>query len=767
MTLFWKQGLILAVLSALVILTVYTVKIKTDLANFFVTTGNTEQALLASEMQSGALSKRYLVSLRAVDGLAQSTELVADLIGQFRSVDGVSEVWQPGSERVAIAEIAQLYARHSAQLYPPSVDLALDSMFTEAGLQQRAVLLKKALLSPQASVVKVIAKHDPLLLTFDTFQSLAPQFESQVQSTNLYHNLVIETTVAGLNVPEQRLIQQRLKKKVSTLNDQYKTKLILEMTGVPIFAVATQSLIENDVKRLTIVSSIAITCVFFLLFRSFTALFWVFALLTTVVITSVLVTHAVFGFIHGMTLAIGTTLIGVCIDYPIHALVHFHETPLKQRHISVVKIWPSMLMGGMTTIVGYVALGFSGYPGFKQIAVYASTGILVSLLITRYALPKVLTGNNRQNIFLPGLQQWVRFCLRFKKILWLLIALLLIVAISGVTKLNWMKDLQQLTPEMDYLKVQDQAIRSRMVSIEPGRFVLVKGDDVEGTLQKAEHVYSALDTLQTKNKLEHYFGLGPWLLSEQKQAINQRRLVSFINPQHRALWQTALAEQGLSVKSLGELNYQQQTPLTLQDVFANPVKHLIDSQIIVDKQQNQTLLMIWLGEHDPAAVARVVAKLPDVEYFSQRDMLNSMALHYSERALTMLWLGLGFILLLLLLRYRSLFAACITLMPAVISAVIILGGWSLTQQSVSFLHLIGFLLAVAICVDYGIFFRENGGGNIQRTYQAIAASMLTSTTAFGCLIFAETTLLRMLAIIVAMGVVIGFLLCPMIIKPIR
>ena len=33
-------------------------------------------------------------------------------------------------------------------------------------------------------------------------------------------------------------------------------------------------------------------------------------------------TLAVFGSIHGLTIAFGTTLLGVCIDYPVHLLNH-------------------------------------------------------------------------------------------------------------------------------------------------------------------------------------------------------------------------------------------------------------------------------------------------------------------------------------------------------------------------------------------------------------------------------------------------------------
>jgi len=67
-------------------------------------------------------------------------------------------------------------------------------------------------------------------------------------------------------------------------------------------------------------------------------------------------------------------------------------------------------------------------------------------------------------------------------------------------------------------------------------------------------------------------------------------------------------------------------------------------------------------------------------------------------------------------------------------------------------------------VDYGIFYQENRGEDIALTYQAMSASMLTSALAFGSLMVSESTSLKILASVVVLGVFLGFLLCPIIIK---
>lgn len=113
------------------------------------------------------------------------------------------------------------------------------------------------------------------------------------------------------------------------------------MTGVPMFAVATQTLIESDIKFISIFSSLALMLLFLLIFRSFRVLFWVFSLLMMVMTIAILVTNLVFGSVHGMTIAIGSTLIGICIDYPIHAIVHAQGLPQAQRIAVIKRIFPA------------------------------------------------------------------------------------------------------------------------------------------------------------------------------------------------------------------------------------------------------------------------------------------------------------------------------------------------------------------------------------------------------------------------------------------
>ncbi len=746
----------------LAIIVALSVEFKTDLSAFIIAGDNAEELLLASEMQSGALSRRYLISVGSSTGTPVTGAFMQALQDRLKTVDGVVEVWSPEQHNQSMQATQTLYRDYGSALYSLTPEQALAEIFTPQGLTQRAEFLKQALLSAQGETVKSIALHDPLLLTLTGFRAVGAQMQQTAHTDTQYRNLILETAMAGLDAPQQSRIQLEINSAFKALMQGSSESWQLEMTGVPVFAAATQQLIQGDITQVSILSSIGLMALFLLLFGSFGALVQVFTLLIIVILSAILTTAWVFGYVHGMTVAIGSTLIGICIDYPIHAVAHAQTVRDEDKTAAIVKIWPSMLLGGVTTLVGYAALGASGYPGFQQIAVYAGAGIVVALLLTRFLLPGLITGGSCRQLKVPLVLLWATFCARFRP--WLLAVLLALLGASlfGLQSLRWLEDMQDLTPELDYLKENDKRIRSRMVSIEPGRFVLITGKDLEAALQKTEQIYPVLERLKRQGDLADYFGLYPWLLSAQQQLRNQELLQDYLTGENRQLWQEALRQQGLSVKRLGHLDYPKQEPLTLAQVFATPVKRLIDSRII--RTEQQTVVMIWLAEHEPEALRAAFDKNEDVRYFSQRDLLNDMTRGYTDRARTLLAVGLVVIVLLLFGRYKNLVKTLQTLLPAVLAALLILGIWSLGSAAVSFLHLVGFLLVVAICADYGIFYQENRGGDINLTYQAMAASMLTSALAFGCLCIADSTALRILGGVVVAGVLLGFLFCPLIIK---
>ena len=756
-----RAQIFLGFLLVLLGLTTFFTTFKSDIGRFFITSTTAEQALLAGEIQSGVLSRRYILAIGS-DKQKPSAAFIASFTQQLKIISGVNAVWNAQENHSALETLASVYAKQAAHLYSYQPAHDLTALLTAAGLAERARLLKTSLLSPYSESIKKIAAVDPLLLSLQNLLEKPTHFLNPAPASRFYENLILETTMSGMDASAQTKIQQQVQTIFSQQKQQFAEESHLEMTGVPVFASATQNRMQNELTRISLISTLALGGLFFWLFKSLRLLFWVGALLLSVVCSALLLTQLVFGFVHTLTIAIGTTLIGICVDYPIHALVHGQTVDKKQRVSTIAKIFPSMLLGGATTLIGYFALGLSGYPGFEQVAVYAGAGIFLALFLTRYLLPHLIQDDAPATATIQPATYWLRFAQQHRESFFIALSALLIVSVLALPSLHWMSDLQELTPEMASLKAQDAKIRARMVSVEPGRFVLITANNSEQALQRLEQIYPLLDKAKKQGALRDYFGLYPWLLSQQQQRENARQLHAAFSTKNTQQWQQALTEQGLSVAYLGQLTYPESPFLTPEQVFATPLGHLLEQQLLTYKEQ--TLAIIWLADHEARALQTLFAHHPFAHYISQRDRLNEMAVTYQHKAQVMLLLGLGLIGLLLSCRYKAIWQALDTLAPALLSAIFVLAGCALTGVAISFLHLVGLLLVVSIGVDYGIFYRENRSDNLILTYQAMAASMLTSGIAFACLLLADTTVLKILAQVVSSGVLLSFLLCPILIK---
>jgi predicted exporter len=775
-----RKWLFLLLLPILLTVTWRQLRVETDLNLFFTATDNEDTALLSGFLKSGELTRRYLLMLGPRDEIAAARETSAPLavsgedaasLGVFTSalaqklagLEAVERVWLANEPPRSWIEAVQAYAPRHALIYSLDPRAEQATLFDPARLGERAAHLRQALLSPQGGFLKPIAKQDPLLLSLHGFRRMQGQLEKQAGSAPGHAGLILESRAASLDAESQERLQSAIRGQFETLNAANGGAFQLGMTGIPVFTVAAHREISRDITVVSTLSTVGVALVFLFMFRSFAALHWMFLIQTASFAAGALVTALVFGQIHSLTLALGASLIGICTDYPIHVLVHC----AKHRGIlpgdAARLLWPSLVMGGLTTIIGYCALGTTGFPGLEQIAVFAVGGIAASLFLTRWILPALLVSTPLHPAHLPGLHAWIGFCQRRRASLLVLLAAGVAASALLLPRMHWMEDLQNLMLDMTELKQQDQAIRAHVTSIEPGRFVLIQAPDMETALQRSESAEQRLDALKETGALDEYHGLFPWLVSRRLQQENLDAYRQALSPAFQEAWRAAVADAGLSVAKLGHLPSAVADTLRPEDVLATDVRHILAGQII--EQNGQVALAIWLGKHDPGTVAGALKGLEGVRYFSQRDLLNRMAQQYRDQALTMLGYSVLLMSLILWLQERNAMKVFLTLLPSLASSLFIFAIWAVLEQEVSFLHVIGLLLSISLCVDYGIFFMDNRGRDTGITYHAIAASTLTTIASFGALGLAKTPSLSVLSVSVTLGVTLGFLLCPLLVSP--
>ncbi len=745
----------------LVALVFWKTEVHTNIGDFFFPGTDTDAGFLAGQLQSDEFSRRYLMSVNH-PGIADTTatEFISQLFRELDKLDSVNRVWFAQLDDADVERLLASYRRHQIHLFSLAPEQEIPALITPTGLASQARIVKDALLGPDPMRVKSILEHDPMLLTFNWLKAIGEQFNQQGNAAG-HTSFFLETQSSGLNTSAQATLQQRFLETFERVNAGFEQDFSFEYTGVPVFAVQIKNQATEDIRRISTLSIATVVLLSLWVFRSWRALFCTALVLTATVSLAILITQLVFDQLHGLTLALGTTLIGICIDYFIHSMVHAGDKTAEQRKQSIRQIWPTLITGGATTLIGYIALSISGFPGLQQIAVFTGTGIITALLLARFVLPGLM--DLLGVTITPTINlQWFLEIATLRGFRYSVFFIIAAAAIAGLPAIHWGNDLNMMTPELENLKQKDSEIRSRMASIEPGRFILTEGKTTEQALRASEAVLPVLEKLRAQRDLDAFYPPFPWLASKQLQTSNQLTWNALLTPDIRSQWDAALSSAGLNAAALPRLEKSHAPFLDLDQVKDSPAWPLISRQII--QLPDKTAIVIWLGKHHPDAVIAALLDTPNSHYFSQKERFDQLAVAYRNKAQSMLIVGILVIFAILAIRYRSVWTAIRVLIPAGLSILILLGAWGLAGSPMGLLHLIGLLLTAAVCVDYGIFFLENKSDNEVRTFQAITVSAITTSAAFACLGAAENPALHALAWTVSPGVLAGFLLCPVILR---
>ena len=97
-----------------------------------------------------------------------------------------------------------------------------------------------------------------------------------------------------------------------------------------------------------------------------------------------------YGTVFGITVGFGSALIGEAVDYSIYYFVQSGRLGVDRWR---ARFWPTIRLGVLTSICGFAALLFSGFPGLAQLGLYSLSGVLTAALVTRFILPP-LAGSN-------------------------------------------------------------------------------------------------------------------------------------------------------------------------------------------------------------------------------------------------------------------------------------------------------------------------------------------------------------------------------------
>jgi predicted exporter len=771
----WTAAALLVLCVVLGVFTAQKLEVTSDITHFLPDDSDPVTARLLRGLSSASVAQRtvLVVGGASPEVLADASARIATQLRTAPEIAGVERAVDADAQK----QLYDLYFPHRYGLFSVDPERDVAALTSEAGLAAAAAELVRRLGATDGPFVRKLAPEDPLLIFPRIVARLdaARQGGLRVRDGVFFTNdgeravLFVRSHASALDAPAQRAVLGRIDHALASARAELRTPLTLEKSGIGRYSVHAEQAVRADIERISILSTVMIVLMVLVALRSVRALVLVTIPSVLGAVVACAVTLAFFGRVHGMTLAFGTTLLGVCSDYPVHLIGHHLLAPAGQRGIATSRaIWPAVRLGGMTTVAGLAGLGIAGFPGIRELAVFSAVGVLASLIATRLIVPVALGAGGKAadstRALANALARGVRAIERRAALSWALLLGALILCVLGFASLRFQDDLASWLPMPQQLRAEDERVSASLLAMDPGKLVVVAAADANAALAANDRVATALERVVASGALGDYRSLHALAWSPVLQTRNLAALRAAPQLAPRAL--AAFEAAGVDASQLAPFARGLSAlppPLTLQALLASPLS-LVASGFVLDDAAgiSPPLLLTHLrGVRDPAAIRRAIAGIPEARFFEQRSVLSATYAAFRARAFELLAAGLLAVLGMVLMRYRSLRRSLAAVLPAVLASAATLSVLAVLGVPLDLFHVLGVLLVLSMGEDYGVFLVENDSDQgLPATALGIALACASTVASFALLALSDIPALRSLGQVVSIGVLLATVFAP-------
>ena len=571
------------------------------------------------------------------------------------------------------------------------------------------------------------------------------------------------------------------------------SQLRLLKTGPAVFAAESRGRIITEAAALSTLSTVLVVTLLWFAYRSVRTLLLGLVPVACGVLAGIAALGAGFGYVHGVTLAFGVTMIGEAVDYAVYLFVQAEGggDPLRSTRWTQ-QLWPTLRLGMATSIVGFGVLLLSGFPGLAQLGLFAIVGLIAAALATRYGLPLLVPhGFRLRDLSALGtrLDAGMRQLARWRRWIWLpCLAAAAVIAWKGGHL--WQRELMALSPVSSDAQRLDAALRADLGAPDVRYIVAVPASDREAALTAAEAALAHLMPLVGQGVLAHVDSPTRFLPSE----MTQRGRRAALPPAAELEARLRIALQGLPLRAeklqgfIEDVEHARQSPSLTPESLAGTSLGLALESLLVEREAPAANEPTWLAllplhgtPSRPIDVAAIRTALADAGAPGQvpllLDIKASTDTLYADYLREAAWLSGGAavaIVLLLAMSLRSLPRLARVVLPLAAAVLCVVGGLLLTGVKLTLLHLVGLLLVVAVGSNYSLLFDrrsrpdpESTASEAARLLVSVALAMATTVLTFGVLAFSSVPVLGMIGSTVAPGVILAFLFSAALAQPLH
>lgn len=736
-------------------------RLATSLAAFMPPGKTQAQRLMLTQMQDSPATRAILIGIAGGDRVrraAASRAYAHSLASSHLFTRVANGAFTPGLD-----DNPRLFAWR--YLLSPTVR---PEDFTVEGLHAALERQLEALNSPLGMISRRYLAADPTGSYLAMLESWRPAQQPErrdgvwVAPDGSVALLLVQTRAPGLDLDAMQHVVEALHQRFDALPQAHGLHLIL--SGTPVIAVHSRDTIKADAQLFSTAASVALALLLLLAYRSVRLLLLAALPLLSAVLAGAVAVNLGFGEIQGITVAFGSTLLGVAVDYPMHLFSHLQREMTARQ--SLRHIWPTLRLGVLTTAAGYLGLLGTRFSGLMQLGVFAIAGLLAAAAVTRWVLPQLIPAGYAPTMRLRTLTHLSETACRWPaRHKWGVACLLAITALGALWLQRghlWEDNLAALSPVSPASLATDRRLRTDLNAPDVGQLVVIQAADAQTALKRSLALAEALKTPLARG----------WLRGEEMAArylppaaVQKQRQAAIPAPAQLAeRLQEALAglpfKPGVFAPFLHDAAAARHlSPVTPDEVRGTLLGARVDNLLYAQGGHWYALIPL-IGVSAPQALAGWFAAhpMPGVTYLDTHTESTHLMRSFREQTVGQLGLVGTAILLVLFVGLRDPREVLRVLAPLALAELIDLAVLVSLGERLTLFHLIALLMVAGISIDYALFFArpDSAPQGRRRTLHALTLCAASTVGVFAILALSSLPVLRALGLTAAIGVGVAY-----------
>lgn len=599
-------------------------------------------------------------------------------------------------------------------------------------------------------------KDDPFGLLSDWLGSLArtkvrPYGSSLIIEDfgSIYVVMPLELTNPDLSMGQRNVLAQSIIQAIDKTQQDLPSAKI-HKAGVLFYASATAIKAEAEISIIGIISAIAALALITLAFRSIVAIGAVFLTVCIAFLYAFLICVFIYPKVYLLTLAFGTSLIGMSVDYCLYwltASIDDTKNPEERRRY----LLPGMALALLTTVLGYAFLSATPFPVLSQMAVFSVSGLIASWLCVVLFFPMLSHVQFKKNSFSrafamikPGFgisNLFYKFALS---------TLFIGAAVYGAITFKGTDNIRALA-SYDANLVAEQTMISKLMELpSPAQFFIVSGNSPDEVLSATEGLAQQLKPLLHSHQISNFQAISTYMPSLEIQKKNGESYTKLVDEKVLQKLSKAMDMPNSWVSS----QTQPSQILTFEEFEKSPIFRRLKGLWFKEDGKYFTAVLLS-GISDQSTIDQLSRMGGDsITWINKPEEISEIFKRY--RTLFSILIGLGYIITFIGISIRYKTESWRAIAPPVLATFITIAILSALGEPIGLLSILAFALLLGVGTDYGIFLLQYPADD--RVTFSITIGALMSLVSFGTLTFSHVPALHSFGITLLFGISLSWAL---------